>query len=529
MSNQKYQASIARGLETALARAARESWDADADRVIVFSDLHRGQGDHADDFRVCAETYRRAITFYFDAGYRLVTLGDADELWEGWPGKVVPTYRNLLDLENRFHTARASGSSRSGATTTISGSTRTRWRATWSRSSASSPVPEGLDVTVTQAGETLGRVFLVHGHQGTGAQRPLGRKYSRHFVRWVWRPVQRLFKISLNTPATDFEIRGKHDRAMYEWAAGAQRSRAHRRPHPQPGLRVETAHVETLERVQDSISADPDGGDQRTAQHSISEIDWAKAEASTDRDDDQGGRAHLLLQPRLLFFQTATSPASKSPTARFGSCAGRPKTRVPMNGCSRPGIWRRLRRAESLRRPVMDISDAARDLHAAALVIDAHVHPSLKTYLFKKKLWKRPIAAAAPSTHSPCGSICRRPSPAASMPSCPRSICPRAVCSTTARPLKLAARSAPKRMRRLFKGDPLRADPRNPRQLRSTPSTRPTGRARELARVVRSTDELLRASADGVIAVVHAVEGGHSLGGRAEQRRERSGNAACAC
>ena len=36
----------------------------------------------------------------------------------------------------------------------------------------------------------------------------------------------------------------------------------------------------------------------------------------------------------------------------------------------------------------MEISDTARRLHADSLVIDAHVHPSLKTYLFKKKLWK---------------------------------------------------------------------------------------------------------------------------------------------
>lgn len=36
----------------------------------------------------------------------------------------------------------------------------------------------------------------------------------------------------------------------------------------------------------------------------------------------------------------------------------------------------------------MEISDTARRLHADSLVIDAHVHPSLKTYLFKIKLWK---------------------------------------------------------------------------------------------------------------------------------------------
>ena len=36
----------------------------------------------------------------------------------------------------------------------------------------------------------------------------------------------------------------------------------------------------------------------------------------------------------------------------------------------------------------MEVSEKARQLHFQTLVIDTHVHPSLKTYLFKKKLWK---------------------------------------------------------------------------------------------------------------------------------------------
>ncbi len=45
----------------------------------------------------------------------------------------------------------------------------------------------------------------------------------------------------------------------------------------------------------------------------------------------------------------------------------------------------------------MEISDTARQVHFDALVIDAHVHPSLKTYLFKKKLWK-----ASPNAECAC-------------------------------------------------------------------------------------------------------------------------------
>jgi len=293
MSNRKYRASIARGLEAALARATRQSWDAEADRVIVFSDLHRGQGDHADDFRVCAETYRRAITFYFDAGYRLVTLGDAEELWESWPGKVVPTYRDLLDLENRFHTAAG------GRFFKIWGNHDDLWQ--YPEQVVRHLVPiygeldvvEGLDVTMTAARTVLGRIFLVHGHQGTGSSDRWGG-ISRRFVRWVWRPIQRLFKVSLNTPATDFEIRDKHDRAMYEWAAG-RNDLVLIAGHTHNPVFVSKPNIESLERVQDSLSATPDGG--ATAEQLDLEISWARDEASTDGDEDRA-------RPRSCYFNS---------------------------------------------------------------------------------------------------------------------------------------------------------------------------------------------------------------------------------
>ena len=293
MSNRKYRASIARGLEAALARATRQSWDAEADRVIVFSDLHRGQGDHADDFRVCAETYRRAITFYFDAGYRLVTLGDAEELWESWPGKVVPTYRDLLDLENRFHTAAG------GRFFKIWGNHDDLWQ--YPEQVVRHLVPiygeldvvEGLDVTMTAARTVLGRIFLVHGHQGTGSSDRWGG-ISRRFVRWVWRPIQRLLKVSLNTPATDFEIRDKHDRAMYEWAAG-RNDLVLIAGHTHNPVFVSKPNIESLERVQDSLSATPDGG--ATAEQLDLEISWARDEASTDGDEDRA-------RPRSCYFNS---------------------------------------------------------------------------------------------------------------------------------------------------------------------------------------------------------------------------------
>jgi hypothetical protein len=276
VSDRKYRAAIARELDEALTRATAVSWDMETDRIIIFSDLHRGQGDHADDFRVSADTYRRALHFYLDAGYGLVSLGDAEELWESWPRKVIPTYRDVLELEARFHTGAG------GRFHKIWGNHDDLWQYPDQVERHLGPVfgelrvPEALIVTVTRGEAVAGTVFLVHGHQGTGSSDRWGG-ISRVFVRWVWRPVQRLLKVSLNTPATDFEIRGRHDRAMYEWAA-ARNDLVLVAGHTHNPVFVSKPHVATLERVHDHLSDTPDRSAE-AAQLDL-EISWAKNEDS---------------------------------------------------------------------------------------------------------------------------------------------------------------------------------------------------------------------------------------------------------
>ena len=143
------------------------------------------------------------------------------------------------------------------------------------------PTPEALDVVFSRGGEKIGRIFFVHGHQGTPGSDKWG-KYSRHFVRWIWRPIQRLFKVSLTTPATSWEIRGKHDRAMYAWAA-ARDDLVLIAGHTHNPVFVSKLHVETLERLEGKL-ADPELESMTPKQtkqmkHIQEEIEWAKAES----------------------------------------------------------------------------------------------------------------------------------------------------------------------------------------------------------------------------------------------------------
>ncbi len=291
MGSRDYNEGIAKGLDDALGQADSVTWDIGKTRAVIFSDLHRGQKDHADDFQKCTKNYHRALEFYFNAGYTLLVLGDSEELWEGRPRKVVKAYKESFGLEAKFHKGN------SNRYTKVWGNHDDLWQYPHKVSKHLSkifgevPVPEGLDVKVKEGDDLLGRIFLVHGHQGTPGSEKWG-KYSRHFVRWVWRPIQRLFKVSLTTPATSFEVRGKHDRAMYRWAA-ARNDLVLIAGHTHRPVFVSKPHVETIERIFGQLagpaleSISPEQTEQK--QRMQEEIEWAKAESMDGALEAVGG------------------------------------------------------------------------------------------------------------------------------------------------------------------------------------------------------------------------------------------------
>lgn len=79
-------------------------------------------------------------------------------------------------------------------------------------------VHEGLLMRVVDGDGPRGELFLVHGHQGT-VMSDRWSKLARIPVRLVWRNLQRLFNISVNTQARDWLLRTRHNVAMHAWAA----------------------------------------------------------------------------------------------------------------------------------------------------------------------------------------------------------------------------------------------------------------------------------------------------------------------
>ncbi|MDQ3460824.1 MAG: hypothetical protein M3498_16250, partial [Deinococcota bacterium] len=200
------------------ARGGARDFDLHAGRLVIFSDHHRGARNGADDFEAAEETYRAALDWYFERGYTLVVLGDAEELWQERPADVVEAYGDCLELEARFH--------QTGRYLRVWGNHDDDWQDEKAVTEHLRPrygeppleTHESLLFTVKDGKRELGGLFLVHGHQGSLKSDRLSG-VARLAVRHLYRPFQRLTGLSLDTPSKNRHLRHQQNETLHAWAA----------------------------------------------------------------------------------------------------------------------------------------------------------------------------------------------------------------------------------------------------------------------------------------------------------------------
>ncbi len=198
---------------TALDVNAHEPW-------VIFSDQHKGAGDGADEFRLCKPTYLDALRHYDASHYRLVLLGDVEELWENSMAEVLAAHRDAMEAEAAFGPTRY---------VRVWGNHDDRWMEEllvaldlmkYAPGTGLRRVFEGVRLSVRDGDAKIGTLFLTHGHQGT-----LGSDRFKVFSRWalqVYRVLQNRFGVGwfggVDLPSEDEALRGEHDLIMYDWA-----------------------------------------------------------------------------------------------------------------------------------------------------------------------------------------------------------------------------------------------------------------------------------------------------------------------
>ncbi len=187
-------------------------------KFIIVSDQHKGTRDGADDFARSEKNYRSALQHYYENGFTLVNIGDAEELWENAPAPVIEKNRAVLLEEARFLVE--------DRYYRTFGNHDLEWKYDLPRNLYLKPVfgdklrlPEGI-LLQTCAGDKSLDILLTHGHQGD--QQSDGNPVSTWIVAAIWTPIQRFLSISVNTTADSYDLVDRHNIIMYEWSARQQ-------------------------------------------------------------------------------------------------------------------------------------------------------------------------------------------------------------------------------------------------------------------------------------------------------------------
>jgi len=215
-------------------------------KLIVMSDMHRGDGSGADDFAQNSLIYRCALEHYLENGFTYVELGDAEELWENDNfDQIYITHTSVYELLARFHDPDPEKT----RYLKVWGNHDLYWKdneAVYRTLFPGIEIQEGILLAVPDgrgcgAGKDWGQEFglskgegtgggcgrralacgdilLIHGHQADPKCSGEGAAFSKFFVHHFWSDLQRCGVKDPTRAALNPGLCNEVDRRLHEWA-----------------------------------------------------------------------------------------------------------------------------------------------------------------------------------------------------------------------------------------------------------------------------------------------------------------------
>ncbi|AFM41802.1 hypothetical protein Desaci_2890 [Desulfosporosinus acidiphilus SJ4] len=195
----------------------------DSSKIILFSDVHRGDGSWADDFLKNQNLYYAALNHYYHENYSYIEIGDGDELWKNNKlSEIIDVHNDTFNLLSRFYNE--------GRFYMISGNhdivkqsnqyvTDNLYQYFDERTKKYVPLFEKIKIhegLILKHRETNQQLFLIHGHQANIMDYELWW-FSRFLVRYLWRHLE-LF--GMNDPTStgrNYEKKEEVDNILIDW------------------------------------------------------------------------------------------------------------------------------------------------------------------------------------------------------------------------------------------------------------------------------------------------------------------------
>ena len=215
-------------------------------KLVVMSDMHRGDGSGADDFAKNSLIYRCALGHYLEEGFTYIELGDAEELWENDKfDQIYITHTPVYELLARFHDPDPEGT----RYLKVWGNHDLYWKdheAVYRTLFPGIEIHEGIFLAApkkmecgasgnqaqesgvgesegaggccTRRAAAGGELLLIHGHQADPKCSGEGAAVSKFFVHHFWPDLQRCGAKDPTRAALNPGLCNEVDRQLHEWA-----------------------------------------------------------------------------------------------------------------------------------------------------------------------------------------------------------------------------------------------------------------------------------------------------------------------
>jgi len=239
-------------------------------RLIIFSDQHRGTRNGSDDFAVCENSYQTALEYYNKEDFHFINLGDCEELWENTMFGISKFNKGVYETEKLFVDR--------DAYCKVIGNHDLFWdndplASAWLKKIYGKVIPIFTGILINVGFyKTKMEIFCTHGHQGD--KQSDGNVFSKWFVSYIWGPLQNFLGININSPSANNNLKTVHNMFMYDWSAA------------QKGILLITGHTHQpvfnslthLERLYQRLAGARKLNDYHTLQNIEAEIPRRKRE-----------------------------------------------------------------------------------------------------------------------------------------------------------------------------------------------------------------------------------------------------------
>jgi len=162
----------------------------DDSRIILMSDVHRGDGSWADDFSKNQNIYYAALHYYYREQFTYIEIGDGDELWETFDFDVImQAHHDVFSLLFKFYL-------KDRLYLIYGNHDMVKESEEFKR-----PLYEHIkfyEGLVLKYDMEENKIFLIHGHQVDFLNYKLW-KLARLLVRYLWKPLELL---GINDPTS---------------------------------------------------------------------------------------------------------------------------------------------------------------------------------------------------------------------------------------------------------------------------------------------------------------------------------------